>query len=210
MRRLLALLVTLAVVLVAADFGLRFLSEYWVSKQVQESLQLPKRPSLSLGGFPYIPHLVSGEFPTVTVRTGTFTADHIKMERVRLTLRDVLFSTRQLLYGQRAAIRAKRGDGVAIVKALDVTGTAVGTVHVRFEGAGVAVSADQLQQTVEASVALDGSTLLIRPNDPALPGSFDVELPEFLPGLRYTGVAVSGSGAEIAFELQRPRFEING
>jgi hypothetical protein len=114
----------------------------------------------------------------------------------------------RFLYGQRAAIRAKGGDGVAIVKALDVTGTAVGTVHFRFEGARVTISSDQLQQTVEASVALDGSTLLIRPNDPALPGSFDVELPEFLPGLRDTGVAESGSGAEIAFELQRPRFEI--
>ncbi len=91
MRRLLATLVALALILVAADFGLRFLSEYRVSKQIQESLQLPVRPSVSLGGLPYIPRLLSGDF---------------------------------------------------------------------------------------------------------------------LPGLLYTGVGVSGSGAEIAFELQRPRFEI--
>jgi hypothetical protein len=209
LRRLLKFLLPLILILLGADFGLRFLSEYWVARQVQESLQLPTRPSVSLGGFPYIPRLVSGDFPTVTIRTGAFTADQVKLERVRLTLHDVHFSTRQLLYGQRAAIRARRGDGVAVLNALDVTGTPAGTVHVRFEGARVAITSDQLQGTVEASVALDGSTLVVRPSDPRLPGPFDVDLPKFLPGIRYTGVAVSGSGAEIAFKLANARFEVN-
>lgn len=210
MRRLIAFLVTLAVVLAAADFGLRFLSEYWVARQVQQSLQLPTKPSVSLGGFPYTPRLVSGDFPTATVRIGAFTADQIKLERVSLTLRDVHFSTRQLLYGQQAAIRAKRGNGVAILKTIDVTGTQAGTLHVRFEKARVAITSDQLPGTIDASVALEGSMLILRPNDPALSGSFDVELPEFLPGLRFTAVAVSSSGAEIAFKLENPTFEVNG
>jgi len=210
LRRLLTFLLPLIVVLLGADFGLRFLSEYWVARQVQESLQLPTRPSVSLGGFPYIPRLVTGDFPTVTVRTGAFKADQVNLERVRLTLHDVHFSTRQLLYGQRAAIRARRGEGLAILKTVDLTGTPAGTLHVRFEGARVAITSDQLQGTVVASVALDGSTLVFRPNDSRLPGPFDVDLPKFLPGLRYTGLAVSGSGAEIAFKLASPRFEVNG
>jgi LmeA-like phospholipid-binding len=209
-RRLIAFLVTLAVVLTAADFGLRFLSDYWVARQVQQSLQLPTRPSVSLGGFPYIPRLVSGAFPTATVRSDAFTADQVKLERISLTLRDVRCSTRQLLYGQQAAIRAKRGDGEAILKAIDVTGTQAGTLHVRFERARVEITSDQLPGTIGASVALDGSTLVIRPNDPGLSGSFDVGLPEFLPGLRFTAVAVSSSGAEIAFKLENPTFEVNG
>jgi LmeA-like phospholipid-binding len=208
-RRLLAFFVTLALVLLAADFGLRFLSEYWVARQIQQSLQLPSQPSVSLEYFPYIPRLVSGDFPTATVRTGPFTADQVRLERVRLTLRDVHFSSRQLLYGKQAAIRAKRGEGVAIVKALDVTRSPLGTLRVRFEGVGVAVTSEQLQRTVDASVAIDGSRLVVRPNDPGFPGSFDVGLPEFLPGLRYTGVAVSSSGAEIAFELENPQFDVN-
>jgi hypothetical protein len=209
-RRLIAFLVTLAVLLTAADFGLRFLSEYRVAREVQRSLQLSTRPSVSLGGFPYIPRLISGDVPTATIRTGAFKADQVRLERVRLTLRDVHFSTRQLLYGQPAAIRARRGEGVALVKALDVPGTPAGTLHVRFEGVKVAITSDQLPGTVDASVALDGSTLVVSSNDPGLPGSFDVELPRFLPGIRFTGVAVSGTGAEIAFELKNPTFEVNG
>ena len=208
MRRLLTFLLTLALVLTGADFGLRFLSEYWVSRQVQKSLALPSRPSISFEGFPFIPRLVSGDFPSAEVRTGPFTDDGVRLERVRLTLRDVHFSTRQLLFGTRAAIRAARGDGVAVVTTIDVTATPVGPVRVRFTGGGAVVTSDRLPSPVKATVALSGSGLVVRSGGPALPGSFDVKLPELVAGLRYTNVTSVGSEADLQFVLARPRFEI--
>ncbi len=208
MRRLLTFLLTLVLVLVAADFGLRFLSEYWVSRQVQRSLALPARPSVSLEGFPFIPRLVSGDFSSATVRTGPFTRGSVGLDRVRLTLHEVHFSTRQLLYGKRAEIRAARGDGVAVVKTIEVHTTPVGPARVRFSSGGAVIGSDRLQGPVKATVTVSGSSLVVRPDDPALPGSFDVKLPELVAGLRYTKVTVVGSEADLAFVLASPRFEI--
>jgi hypothetical protein len=208
MRRLLTFLITLALVLVTADFGLRFLSQYWVARQLQRSLDLPSRPSVSLGGFPYIPRLVSGELPTATVRTGTFSVEGVTVERVRLTLHQVHFSTRQLIYGKSADITADRGDGIAVVEALDVNATTVGSVQVRFEGGVAIVRSERLSQPFEAAVSLDGSTLTLRSTDPAFPGSFDVTLPDLVTDQRYTHLTVSGSQATIAFVLDQPRFGV--
>lgn len=208
MRRLLTFLLTLVLILVAADFGLRFLSEYWVSRQLQRSLDLPSRPSVSLEGFPFIPRVVSGDFSSATVRTGPFTEGGVRLQRMRLTLHDVHFSTRQLLYGKRADIRAARGDGEAVVNAIDASAAPIGPVRVRFAGGGAVITSDRLQGPVMANVALSGSSLVIRSADPALPGSFDIKLPELVAGLRYTQVTVVGSEADLAFVLASPRFEI--
>src|SRR6266516_2604843 len=162
MRRLLTFLLTLVLVLVAADFGLRFLSEYWVSRQVQRSLALPARPSVSLEGFPFIPRLVSGDFSSATVRTGPFTRGSVGLDRVRLTLHEVHFSTRQLLYGKRAEIRAARGDGVAVVKTIEVHTTPVGPARVRFSSGGAVIGSDRLQGPVKATVTVSGSSLVVR------------------------------------------------
>jgi hypothetical protein len=48
----LAFLIPLVLVLAAADYGLRYLSQYWVARQLQRSLELPGQPSVSLGGSP--------------------------------------------------------------------------------------------------------------------------------------------------------------
>jgi hypothetical protein len=211
MRRLLIFLVVLAVVLGAADFGLRFLSEYWVARQLQESLHLPSRPSVTLAGFPFTPRLVSGDFPSATVRTGPLTREGVTFTEIQVTLRDVHFSTRQLLYGKQAGIRARRGEGVADVRAINVTTTVLGqqaNLRVRFEGGRAVVTSDRLQSPVVASVALEGSTLVVQANDTALPGSFGIKLPELVPDLRYARLAVAGSEAEVTFVLANPRFEV--
>src|SRR5262245_31103251 len=83
------LLVTLSVVLVAADAGLRTLSQFYISRSIQRSLDLPERPSVSLGGFPFSVRLLSGDIPSVTVRARDVTAQGLKLERVDLNLNGV-------------------------------------------------------------------------------------------------------------------------
>jgi hypothetical protein len=207
-RRLLTFLVAFVLVLVAADFGLRFLSQYWVAGQIQRSLDLPSRPSVTLSDFPFIPRLVSGDVSKATVQTGPFAVEGVRLERVRLTIRTVHFSTRQLLYGSEADITAESGEGVAVIKAITVPDTPVGPVRVRFEGGLAVLTSDRLPGPIVATVAVDGSVLVLTSGDSALPGSLDVQLPKFVAGLRYTEVAVTGSEADIAFAVANPRFRV--
>jgi hypothetical protein len=213
MRRLVAFLATLIIVLVGADFGLRIVAEYRTGDQLRRSLELSSRPSVSVGEFPFIPQLVSGSFPRVTVRTGHWTVNGVTLDRVRLTLRDVRASTRALLYGRATTITADRGDGEAVIKALDATLGVLGqeaTFRIRFEGGGAVVTSDQLADPVRATVSLEGSALVIRPDSSAIPASLTVDLPQLIGGLRYTRADVVGSEALIAFVVARPRFDVAG
>src|SRR6266540_2169879 len=112
MRKAIVAVGVVVLVLVGADFGLRALAQYWVSGQLQTSLELDRRPTVSLGGFPFLPRLVTGRFSSVTVdsegqvRTGRF-----QLSAVDLALRDVRFPPDQLLFGNKATIRAGSGSG---------------------------------------------------------------------------------------------------
>jgi hypothetical protein len=97
-----------------------------------------------------------------------------------------------------------------VIKAIDVTTTTVGSVQIRFEGGDAVVTLDRVQQTFRATVSLDGSTLVLRSTDAAFPGSFEVELPSFLPEQRYTQLTPAPSEARIAFVLVDARFEVRG
>ena len=63
MRKALVAVGVAVVLLVGADLGLRALAQYWIAGQLRSSLGLERRPSVSLGGFPFLPRLVTGEIP---------------------------------------------------------------------------------------------------------------------------------------------------
>src|SRR5947209_7256115 len=100
MRKLLILLLILAALFVIADFGLRAVAEAQTAKALQSSLKLSTKPSVSLGGFPFLAHLASGSFPSVTLDGKRFEADRVPIESAHITLNDVRLSTSQLLGGR--------------------------------------------------------------------------------------------------------------
>ena len=67
MRKLLITLVVLAVLLVAADFGLRAYAESRTADAVQTELGTSARPDVSIEGFPFLVNAVRGEYPQVVV-----------------------------------------------------------------------------------------------------------------------------------------------
>ena len=114
MRKLLVALAVIAAVVVGADFGLRLLANYWVGRELQSSLTLSQRPSVSIGGFPFLPELISGDVASVTVHAkGSITEGKLPVHEVTLTLQNVSFSPSQLVAGGGATIRAGSGDGTA-------------------------------------------------------------------------------------------------
>ena len=210
MRRLLVALIVLGVLLVGADFGLRFLGEYWVARELQGKLELSTRPDVSLEGFPFIPHLISGEFTAVRLRTGPTEVKGIDLEAVELELRDVRFSTRQLVAGGDATIRGREGDGQITLTGQAVTQAlkrANVPLRVRFVDGEVRIGSPQLGLEGRAELSTSGGRLVLTPA--GFPRISSFPLPELVPGVEYTDAEVRGSEAEIAFQVENPTFEVS-
>jgi hypothetical protein len=67
-RRLVGSLVVLAVLLVGADFGLRFLAARQIGDAVRQRLDLPQRPDVSVAGFPFLVQAIEGRYDGVSAR----------------------------------------------------------------------------------------------------------------------------------------------
>src|SRR2546428_11798860 len=146
MRKLLIALAVLVALLVGADFGLRLLADYWVGRELQSSLSLSQRPSVSIGGFPFLPELVSGNVASVTVHAkGSITEGTLPVHEVTLTLLNVSFPPSQLLTGRGTTIRASSGEGTAQFTQGDLN-AALGAsvpVTIRFRNGRVVIRASQ-------------------------------------------------------------------
>lgn len=198
-----------AALYVAADFGARALADAGVSKELQTSLQLSSKPDVSLGGFPFIPKLVSGRFDTVEATARRFSSGGVRFARVDLTLRDVTTSTWRLLRGTDAKIGIGSGKGTATMTAQDVSDalrSAGLAVAVTFEPGRVVVRSTATSLEGSATPALRHGALVLRSR--GLPSSVRIPLPAVVPGLRYTGVTIAGSRAVLSFDVRATTLDV--
>jgi hypothetical protein len=209
MRRFLIALVVLIVLLIAADFGARIVTERVMARQVASSLQLSERPSVSLGGFPFLIHFAEGRFPSALARANGFRAGGFSFGSLRLSLQNLRFAPGKTIFGGKQVVTADSGDGTATLNGSQATAAlrarGIG-VSVRFEGGKVLVRSALLPLEVAATLSVSGRLLVVRSADPAFAGSFSITLPEILNGLHFTSVAVEGSVAVIRFRLDHVDF----
>lgn len=211
MRKALIVAGGLAALLVAADFGARLWSQHVVSRELASSFDLQERPDVSIGGFPFLPRLVSGDLPSITVEARGYTSGGVRIDAVDLSLREVHVSTGQLLSGAQGTVRAAGGDGTASITAEDATEALGGQgvpVTVRFEGGRVLLGLAEVGGDVEAGVSVDEGSLIFQPLDPSLPVSFAFLLPAVVEGMTYTDVRIEDDVAVLSFRLERVRFEV--
>jgi len=211
MRKVLVTAGILVLFLVGADFGLRALAQYWVSGQLQTSFELDRRPSVSLGGFPFLPRLVTGEFSSVTVESeGQLRTGRFPLSAVDLALQDVRFPPDQLLFGNKATIRARSGTGAAALTEEEINRAFPATVPItiRLSGGKVYIRASGEEGEVETRLKIVENRLVLMPVEGPLPVEVRVGLPVFVPGLTYTGVSIEGSRAVLIFRLTKPSIEV--
>lgn len=205
MRKTLILLAMLVLLLVVADFGLRSLAQERVSRELEESLDLSTAPSVSLGGFPFLPKLLSGRFPEVSVRARDIVSEGVSIHGVRLSLREVTFSPRDLVSGRRPHIHVLHGEGTANMTGGDITAALREgglPVDVRLEsGRAIVGAAAILPGEIEASLSLRGGSIVLTPLNGAIPAGLSIDLPELMPGVRYTDLSVKGSRALLGIRL---------
>jgi hypothetical protein len=212
-RKLLVVLGLVLAIFVAFDFGLRAFAQYWVGRELKEGLLLEERPGVSLGGFPFLFHLVSGSFAEVDVEARGYEDGNVRLDRVELKMRDVSIPRGQLLSGRSGRIRAGTGTGRAYLTGDDVTLIAQNQgvpVVIRFQRNRALVGAETIEGEVEAQISLSGQAVRLESDE--LPPGFAVEfeLPRIVDGLRYTDVRVQGALLVIEFEMTDVAFEVPG
>ena len=210
MRRLLIALVTLSLLLVGADFGLRLYAQLRVGQSLAASLDLAERPSVSLTGFPFLVRFVQGHFPTATVEGTGLEIEGLTFRDVRFDLTDVRFPPGRILAGDESTIRARSGNGKLTLTGEGLTALLRkqgAPVTVQIQGGEITVKSGDLPGSVRASLSLDAGSLRLTGRGSS-PVSFAVDLPPVLPGLQLTDVGVEGSVAIASFSLERPAFRV--
>ena len=212
-RRALVVVAVVLAVLLAFDTGMRFLAQYWVGRELKESLLLEERPGVSLGGFPFTVRLIAGTFPTVDVEARGFQDASLRIQRIRVHLVDASVPRRQLLSGSEGRIRARMGSGSAHLTGNDATAAIQGPgvpLRIRFEGDRALVSVQELPGQVAARLSLsdDGRSIRVGAADLPIAGAVSLPLPGIVRGLRYTDVRVEGGLLVVDFELSDVSFDV--
>jgi LmeA-like phospholipid-binding len=213
-RRLLAALLVLAVLLLLADRGSALVAERLIAARAQDSADLQASPSVDVGGFPFLTQVLAGRYDDVRLRARGPVAGtpvdrlDVRVTGARVPLRtlssggprsvpvDGLRATVLLSY---AALSQQVGRGLRVSAAGD---------RLRVEGT-VEVLGRTLRATATSSVRLadgrvqvraqefsSGSDVVDRLLDGALGDRFDLDVPvPALPyGLRLSGLEVQQDG----------------
>jgi hypothetical protein len=207
MRKLLIVLVVLAAVFVVADFAARAYAESRAATALQKSFDLSKKPSVSLAGFPFLVHLSSGSFPSISLSDSDFRAKGVAVRAVDLTLHDVHFSAAAMIGGRSGTVEVNRGDGKA-----SLTGEAV-SVLLERQGAPVTISFSD-GKAILSPGAVPGDiegTISFRRGQLVIGGqgqSFTVPLPQIVPGITYTAAQIEGDAVVVTFEVGKRTFHL--
>ncbi|HCO03557.1 MAG TPA: hypothetical protein DIT48_09415 [Actinobacteria bacterium] len=201
-------LISFVLVLVAADLGIKYVAQLGVAKELQSTLHLTARPDVSLSGFPFLYHVVKGNFDSAGLKAGPGLASGVPFHSVTLTLQHVQFATGKLATGKGGPIQADAGTGTVgmtgrgVTKVLRDRGI---PVTVQFIGTKAVLSNAQLGK-VSAGVSVSAGMLLLVPASGQ--SAFSLRLPPLIKDIRYTGVKLAGGVAFVSFRLDHPKFEV--
>jgi hypothetical protein len=219
-RKLLIILVVLAVLLVAADFGARAFAESKTADAVQSELELTAVPDVSIEGFPFLMHAVQGQYPQVVVTSGNIDNGLLpgmravaNLYQVALPLQDAIngradnltagstsvqlfvpLTSLQAAVGNNVTLAAAPGGGLAVSTSVSVAGQQIPVTG----AATITVANDTLTLGV-GSLAAAGVNLtpLITAAADSLAGGLTKSFP--LTGVPFTVTAadVSVSGTDV-------------
>jgi hypothetical protein len=92
LRTVTIVVVTLIVVLVGLDFGARAIAENVMASQIKDQ-GFPKKPSVSIEGFPFLTQVISRDFSDVNISSSDITEGPLEIASVNATMSGVHVST---------------------------------------------------------------------------------------------------------------------
>ena len=225
-----AIAITLVILLalaVGADVGLRLFTERRLAESAQVSLGLPARPDLDLRGFPFLLQFARGRFDAIGVQADDVEAEGLVIDSVDLTFEDVTFD-RGTLLGGGGSITAGEGTGEALLTDHEVSsylqdrdvpvrvrflGPSIRvSTRVSFDGATTTASSQGQLRVSDGALVFDAEDVTIdgTVGIPAAALSFEIALPEVVPGITYDGVTVEEGLAVVSASLAGAQIEVIG
>lgn len=194
-------LVLLAIALVL-DFGARAYAESQASNVLKTSLHLSRKPQVSLNGFPFLVHLATERFDSVTIDGRDVRVSGLRIRSVHIELDEVRFSLSSLVTGGHGEIETKSGSGSAELTA-DALSDAFRDrgvpVDLQFADGHVEVTSNLVGGSITADLALRGRQLVLTSPSAAQP--FTVTLPRLIAGISYTKADIQDDVVVMDFDV---------
>ncbi len=199
-----AVLMGLALV---TDMVAHSIAQRKAGEELGRQFDLARPPDVSLEGWPFFLHLVTGEFDEVRIRAPRLEQRSIRLSDIDLRLKDVEVSLGKLFDGDPEGVRAHSGSGRA-----SITGDSVASMledegvraDVAIEAGVLFVTPEQLGRTLEGMIGLEGNVLTIRAGGGQF--AFDVELPSIADGMTYDSIELRGNVAILAMSFRNAVF----
>jgi hypothetical protein len=204
MRKVLVILVLLLVaILGVGDFALKSVAENRIASAAFNTLELDRRPEVTIEGFPFLFRLFSGELDSVTLATDRLTREDVVLRDVEVRFRGVRFSISELIARGDSSIGLGRGRGEASLTSEDATSAAQASgapVTIQFSAGAVTVFSDDLGLEASARLGIQGNDLVVDP-DGEIP-AVAVPLPEIAPGVTYRSVRLDEGRAVLRVRME--------
>ncbi len=121
MRRLLAVLVVLAVLLVAADRIAAALAAGKVAAEIQRTVGLRSKPHVRLGGFPFLTQAFRGRYDDVQVMADDVRTQDIRVASIDAQLHGVRLPLAKALAGSVESVPARTASSTALLRYADLS-----------------------------------------------------------------------------------------
>ncbi|WP_280269941.1 LmeA family phospholipid-binding protein [Nocardia wallacei] len=115
MRAVLILIVVLAIGLVAGDRVAVVLAQNEIGRQIAAEYQLPNRPGVHIGGFPFLTQAADGTYREIDIRVGDWSGQNITVRDLDVTLTDVSAPLSDLLDHRTENLVAATAKATAVV-----------------------------------------------------------------------------------------------
>lgn len=198
--------VVIVILLVVSDRVANALAENEMASQVQSSLSLSGKPSVSIGGFPFWTQLFAHDFKTVNVSASNETTGPLTIQSLNATLNGMHF---QGLNSKTATVDNLTANGLITFTALGNAGGVPQGVTLSADGANQVkanVDIGPISSSVTAQVTQSGSNgIRVHVIDAGgvptdILGSladFTVSIPKLPAGVSITNVSVTQQGIQI-------------
>jgi hypothetical protein len=168
-RKFLVFLVVLAVLLVGADFGARYIATQKLGDALQSRLGVSQPPEVDIAGFPFLVQAVRGEYgdvsavlPPETLGPLAEVGVSVDLERVRLPLSEAVSGTVDRLTADAGRIRLSVPIA-SLAAAVGVPGlTVTAQDGALVIGATVTVLGQQYPVSARLDAAVDDAALVLR------------------------------------------------
>lgn len=182
-------------------------AEKRAGEELGRQFDLTRPPDVSLSGWPFLLHVVTGEFSEVRIQAPRLNQGSVELTDIDLRLTDVEVSLGKLLDGDPKAVKAHSGRGHA-----SITGDSIEAIladqgvdaEVDIHDGVLSVTPEETSQTFEAVVALNGSVLTIEGGNGAF--SSEIELPPIAKGMTYDSVKLQGDAAVLQLSFTNAFF----